>query len=208
MARPIHKVERWCRTCGASFLAWPYKVKDGGANYCSRKCFEIGHRKPRSKVMCQQCGTEFIPKSHSSRSIFCSRVCLGKSQSKGQKQGRRRSHDSRLARWARAVILRDRRCVRCGATGNLQAHHKQSYTRHPDVRFSLDNGEALCAPCHHSRHPYMELQSFLSRKGRNVEACVVCETFYVPWKPTQRTCSHRCGAILRNRKARAESKAN
>jgi len=45
-------------------------------------------------------------------------------------------------RFARAVKARDRVCVRCGSTENLQAHHKRPGVDDPAF------GELLCSACH------------------------------------------------------------
>ena len=201
----LAKVEQVCGVCGKHFVAYGYQVRDGMGKWCSRKCFEISHRKPPRTGVCKSCGKTFAEKSHrSSKLLFCSNKCRGKSLSKGPRDGRRRSYAGDMAAWARAVILHDKRCVRCGATDKLQAHHKKLWKQHPELRFDLANGEALCPVCHHSKHPYLRLESFLSRGGRHVEACVVCEGSYVPRKASQRTCSQKCWQRLRALKEKAK----
>ena len=46
--------------------------------------------------------------------------------------------------WAKAVIDRDKRCVICGRTDNLSAHHLNSWYYYPELRYDIDNGVALC----------------------------------------------------------------
>lgn len=51
--------------------------------------------------------------------------------------------------WSRAVRLRDGKCMRCGATENLAAHHWiVSRARSRRYRFDLRNGVSLCYGCH------------------------------------------------------------
>ena len=46
------------------------------------------------------------------------------------------------------VKMRDRfRCVRCGARGSLQVHH-----RHGAVSHRIDDLETLCVACHRAEH--------------------------------------------------------
>ena len=49
--------------------------------------------------------------------------------------------------WARMVRERDKRCLVCGNTQNLQAHHlfRRGIS---STRYSLDNGQTLCSSCH------------------------------------------------------------
>lgn len=56
-------------------------------------------------------------------------------------------------RWSRAVRERDgHKCVECGATGRLHAHHIKSWKDHPELRHELSNGITLCPPCHQRAH--------------------------------------------------------
>ena len=59
-----------------------------------------------------------------------------------------------VAVW-KAVFERDNyTCVLCSARASkghrveLQADHILPFASHPDVRFEIDNGRTLCAPCH------------------------------------------------------------
>lgn len=70
-------------------------------------------------------------------------------------------------RWMDAVKARDGRCVRCGATDGLEAHHtrpladlvadlgiksRDDARAHAAELWGLDNGETLCATCHYAEH--------------------------------------------------------
>lgn len=53
--------------------------------------------------------------------------------------------------WRAAVLKKDNyRCVVCGRgrPARLQADHIHSWCRYPELRFSVDNGQTLCIPCH------------------------------------------------------------
>lgn len=73
-------------------------------------------------------------------------------------------------RWMDAIKARDGRCVRCGATSNLEAHHKVSLAalieqlgirsradarRHAAALWDMENGETLCVDCHYAEHGRM-----------------------------------------------------
>lgn len=54
------------------------------------------------------------------------------------------------AAWAKYVKERDGVCMMCGGNGVLAAHH--SFGRvHKMTRWDVDNGVALCWPCHQYR---------------------------------------------------------
>ena len=54
-----------------------------------------------------------------------------------------------LRNWREEVLARDgRKCVSCGATQDLHAHHIIPWAAEPLLRISLDNGVTLCQPCH------------------------------------------------------------
>lgn len=61
--------------------------------------------------------------------------------------------DEKCRKWKRKVIERcGKKCVRCGRTRGLQAHHLLPWATHPETRFIVSNGVALCSRCHHVVH--------------------------------------------------------
>ena len=51
--------------------------------------------------------------------------------------------------WKRKVFERDGyKCVKCGASENLHAHHIVPWQLSEELRFDVDNGKALCNICH------------------------------------------------------------
>jgi len=73
----------------------------------------------------------------------------------------RNSPEMRL--WRKAVFERDKyTCVWCGAKngkGNgktivLNADHIKRFADYPELRFAIDNGRTLCAPCHKTTDTY------------------------------------------------------
>lgn len=63
----------------------------------------------------------------------------------------RTSHEAKA--WSLAVRERDGfKCVECGATGRLHAHHMKPWKSSPELRFDVANGKTLCPPCHSKAH--------------------------------------------------------
>jgi hypothetical protein len=61
-----------------------------------------------------------------------------------------------LIEWSAAVKARDCKCVECGATTALVAHHVKPKSQYPELKFDLENGVTLCVDCHkdhHKKHP-------------------------------------------------------
>lgn len=53
--------------------------------------------------------------------------------------------------WRTACLRRDNhRCVVCGRgrPARLEVDHIHSWSRHPELRFDVDNGQTLCHSCH------------------------------------------------------------
>lgn len=199
--RPL--VQQQCRHCGKEFLAKQSNIDVGRGVLCSKECQRNGRntrcdKKPRPSYVCKCCGKVFSDgKRIREFREYCSNKCHGIGRRKDNKSHPRRKHAAELQRWAKAVILRDKACARCGVTERLQAHHVEAYSSNPELRLEVDNGIALCPPCHHAQHPSHALELYLSRGGKTVRYCVVCESPYVPGKTSQRTCSPKCGCELR-----------
>ena len=64
-------------------------------------------------------------------------------------------------KWRAEVLKRDgKKCVDCGSTKRLHAHHVKHWSTHPDLRHDVSNGQTLCADCHAKQHP--ELAALIS----------------------------------------------
>jgi hypothetical protein len=86
--------------------------------------------------------------------------------------GSRRWLVAELDRYVSLIVRRrDRRCVICGSTRNLQCSHFYS-RRHLAVRFDLRNCNAMCSSCNrrHNSDPTAYLQFMNERYGPEVVA--------------------------------------
>lgn len=64
---------------------------------------------------------------------------------------------NQLNKWAKQVKDRDgNRCVICGSTNCLHAHHIIPKEQHPELELMLNNGVTLCQTHHEMVHPYMK----------------------------------------------------
>ena len=56
--------------------------------------------------------------------------------------------------WRMDVVTRDNfKCKRCGETGGeIHAHHILSFSKHPELRFDINNGITLCDKCNSEIH--------------------------------------------------------
>lgn len=74
----------------------------------------------------------------------------------GKRSDYKRERNSYRAKaWSVSVRTRDgNKCVECGATGRLHAHHVKSFKHHPELRYDVSNGITLCPKCHEAEHGF------------------------------------------------------
>lgn len=117
----------------------------------------------RSKV-CQHCGITFHWESGQiytnwKKRKFCSKDCIvggqkrlyGKDHPRYNPESRKKARGAgKYAKWQQAVFTRDRvTCRHCGAIGiQMHAHHINSWSEFPELRFDVENGLTLCYRCH------------------------------------------------------------
>lgn len=115
-------------------------------------------------------------------------------------------------KWQRSVVGRDQKCVRCGNTTNLEAHHRTPLSvlmrelsiksrdearSHAAALWDISNGETLCAACHYTEHG-RTVPPLPTRKPSFTE-CVRCGTSFAA-KPSvvksgyAKYCSRTCSA--------------
>lgn len=113
---------------------------------------------------CAHCGGRFVkgkqPLTSWKTRRFCSKPCAdaGGFRYSGEAHpnwtGGTRPRDGKHGRWAARVITRDgASCRTCGTKGvELHAHHVLGWKEHPHLRYRVNNGITLCAPCHWAVH--------------------------------------------------------
>jgi len=173
-----------CKVCLKEFSA-SKSLSKNGAKFCSRKCKSESQVKEKIVQKCDTCGCSFdrYPsdvercEDRGYKGRYCGRKCSGdalteRQAGEGNPQWRggvtpenKRVRDSKeTMAWRTSVFQRDHyACQHCGARNQkglgksvyIHAHHIKGFASHPKLRFDLDNGLTLCAPCHykvHSRH--------------------------------------------------------
>jgi len=58
----------------------------------------------------------------------------------------------KLQQWAKTIKARDCKCMKCGETNDLHAHHIKPKSTHPELTLVIDNGITLCYRCHKKEH--------------------------------------------------------
>lgn len=67
-------------------------------------------------------------------------------------------------KWRKSVLQRDGyKCVECGSTDRLNAHHIKPWSQFPGLRRELSNGQTLCLTCHAQKHPEL-ISWFIAKK--------------------------------------------
>lgn len=57
--------------------------------------------------------------------------------------------------WKRSVLERDKKkCIWCSSEADLNVDHIKPFALYPELRFAIDNGRTLCAPCHRTTDTY------------------------------------------------------
>lgn len=127
------------------------------------------------RKICKFCGKEFIArKEHKNyKQKFCSQICsnrfnapklskarMGKNNPRYGKKpwnyidGKRRGRETDMKYWIwrRKVLKRDNYiCQKCNkkfSRHKLVAHHIKEWINYSDLRYSVNNGQTLCRPCH------------------------------------------------------------
>lgn len=80
-----------------------------------------------------------------------------------------KSTEYELRKWSEKVKRRDNyKCVECGDSNELHAHHIKRKSEYPENVLDLDNGKTLCIDCHIDAHSGEACQKLLkSSKGLN-----------------------------------------
>ena len=156
-ATKVEKVSLVCPVCSNIYEVYPAEV--GRNKTCSRKCYLTTQSECQKVVLtCLTCGIEFerAASLFKGKKSYCSRRCFAESKKVAVKT--KPVYKSFRAiegyrRWRLDVFERDNyTCVKCGAHGELHAHHILAYARFPESRVDVDNGASLCSRCHNEFH--------------------------------------------------------
>lgn len=166
MRHSARRVAHLCAHCGTGFLADSSRVRRGKPMYCSRACYYLSLRGPRS-VSCPGCGREFWKEHVDQRrgTAYCSLACYHaehRRQNHHNWKGGHRRPGPEITAWRKAVLDRDgHACQHCGKQGDgLCAHHIKSWSRYPELRYEISNGMTLCSECHRTEHPELPANLF------------------------------------------------
>lgn len=151
-----------CAVCGAEFRATgDFNTAKGVRKqiYCSKPCWAARGTTKIIDHVCAGCGKTF---KGGLKRKYCSTDCANKYMvgenascyKDGKSLSRERArHTNDLYKWREAVYERDSHtCQKCGATGEMHAHHIKSWATHINLRFDVDNGITLCVKCHGIEH--------------------------------------------------------
>lgn len=109
-------------------------------------------RYTRITAPCLQCGRPFTFRAHrAGEAKFCTRRCAYDFRDRGLSTENEKLRQSpRYKEWRTRVFERDNyTCQECKTRGGfLNADHIKPFAFFPDLRFDVDNGRTLCAPCH------------------------------------------------------------
>ncbi len=105
---------------------------------------------------------------------------------KGNRNARQDASRYEYKRWHKLVLKAcNYTCQHCGKRGcRLEAHHIKAWAGHPELRFDVSNGIALCEDCHLSAHNHNHKPI--------TKVCQQCGTKYRPNKSAQKYCSREC----------------
>lgn len=168
---PVPK--RICKWCGDE-----YQSRRRGS-FCSRTCFGEAHKgRVVSKESREKMSKSHIGKKHPYESGEHHWNWQG---GKSTESVRERAH-SQYSRWRAAVFARDGfKCVRCGAGGELNAHHVIPFSEAKEKRLDISNGITLCLLCHGKEHNKRFSKHALNRCpvcGKRIKVgakiCLVC----------------------------------
>ena len=173
-----------CLTCKIRFPKTKCQSRKSfleNRKFCSKDCHTISqvgscpkellaHHKTRrgeparnrgndQTLVCGECENDFTVFEWRAKQNpkFCSHVCASKAKDFGKTSiAKRLRAGTDYKEWRTAVFERDDyTCQDCNKRGGkLQADHIEPFAFFPALRFEIDNGRALCIPCHQKTETY------------------------------------------------------
>jgi 5-methylcytosine-specific restriction endonuclease McrA len=144
-----------CNKCGRNFKLIKTSKLDG---FCGKCRSDLKHIKEidkyRKTKYCPDCGKLILNVSKFCNS--CSQLKDRNHSWKEDKLGRKLYSTREYKNWEKSVKIRDgKKCMLCGDTKRLAAHHILPKRDYPDRIFDINNGITLCHK-HHSEIQFKE----------------------------------------------------
>ncbi len=110
-------------------------------------------------VKCEFCGKEIYRKRYKINKFsrfFCSWECSKEYQSISKRiydeENKRWRNRKGYKAWRKSILNRDKKCLICGSSSNLVAHHILQACSYVDLIYEVNNGATLCQSCHIEVH--------------------------------------------------------
>lgn len=147
-----------CGSCNVDMRIEPNQF--GRKKFCSKTCFFKGRA---LKGLFEKGHIDLVPKKlrgHSEETkqkiSAVQRTMNRRGENSPLWQGGKRTERKKAMStyqyrdWRKAVFTRDKfTCVSCNTKGvYIEADHIKPWCAFPDLRYEIDNGRALCRPCH------------------------------------------------------------
>jgi YHS domain-containing protein len=181
---PLPKKEPKCSEvisehCGITFNIKDYIIKGRKHLFCSKKCKHDFHS---IITNCKLCGKPFsVLKGSMDKYLYCSKDCAKKNvvlMNVGENNPMYKKDkiiSNRYLRYTyegtefiKNVYKKDNwKCVICGKSKDLNAHHLNSFTRFKELRYDVNNGVTLCKPCHKEFHSSFGRKTFTEENFYN-----------------------------------------
>jgi len=190
------KITATCQHCGKTFHTTP----SAHSKFCSKACAYSSvsrSAQAREKALDAWANPESRQRlmdgiaKRSNMPEWYSSPHFQKGPAHPRYAGNRRGRECETSRyqykvWHKAVLAKDNyTCQDCGERGGrLTAHHVQAWADMPGLRYDVNNGVALCYPCHDKRHG--RTPKPLTRE------CAHCGQTFQLHKNRQRFCSIQC----------------
>lgn len=158
--------KKTCLHCGKEFLI--HENGNMARKYCGDECqlavkADRALRKNealRTAKQCPECGNAFMPGKYTAhKQIYCSLDCRKKAINKahyksGMDGAKKRNTYKQIFREVRPQVLeRDcNKCVICGSTEKLHAHHWDNSGGTEQANNDLSNLVTMCDVCHYAIH--------------------------------------------------------
>lgn len=158
-----------CIVCGKVFRVFNCDRKQ---KYCSHACHYVHFGRQGSELSKKKSGKSYIELYGVKKAVQISvNISLGRARRRKPKiEDPRRIAEEELlhSAWRIFVFTRDDyTCQKCGAKGELNAHHIKSWINHPELRHSVENGITLCVPCHLKMHKKKEFAVKVVRTNKS-----------------------------------------